>query len=572
MVRPVVLEEMKQRYDAVVAARDAVIAERDALSVQLSVIRKRYDALMHEYEKLRRALVGPKRESLRASEAQLTLLGILEALGRFSDGDEAAAIEAEKAIQRAKDLLEGEQKTRKPHGRRKLSLEDLPVERVVIEPPEREAVGGERLEWVADEVTEYIEHRPSSKVRVQLVYPKYVDPDVARVCEEPTTLGAPLAAAPIPSTTRRFVIAERVELPVPRCLAGPGLLAHVLVSKYGDHIPMHRQERILARDGLRVSRSTLCDWARASTTLLSRIVDAMWDDARENAPYLLTDATGILIQQKDRCRRGHFYVVVVPQEHVLFRFTTKNDGESVAAVLQGFSGYIHADASQVYHELYRREDLVEVGCWAHARRKFFDALAADAERALMGIGYISRLYDAQRATWDAKAGVADNDKRAALARPILAAFYRWVREQLRVAPDGSPIKEALGYVRNQREVLLRFLDDGRLRLDNNPAELELRRLVVGRKNWLFCGSDYGAEWAATAVSLIASCEVHGIEPWAYLRDVLTLLPAWDQTKVLELSPSRWRETVARPPTAALLRHLDPLRRAESAPADATPVT
>ncbi len=173
--------------------------------------------------------------------------------------------------------------------------------------------------------------------------------------------------------------------------------------------------------------------------------------------------------------------------------------------------------------------------------------------------------------WDAKRGAADVDKRRRLARPILLALLRWVRRELRVVDEGSPIAKALGYVRNQRAALLRFLNDGRLRLDNNPAELELRRLVVGRKNWLFCGSDSGATWAATAVSLIASCEMHGVEPWAYLRDVLTLLPAWDQTRVIELAPHRWGATAARPETQALLDERDPLRRADKgSPAQATP--
>ncbi len=565
------LDELRRQYEAVVVERDAAVVERDELSGRVSQLTRRYDGLLHEYDKLKKSLLGPKRESVRANEAQLTLLGVLEALGRLQGGDDSAGDDAQDALARARELLKGhtkQPKKRNKHGRRKLSLEDLPVHRLVIEPPERLAPGGERLKRVGEEVTEYVEHTPASKVRMQIVRPKYVDPDVVRRSEEPSVVGAPLSAAARP---KRFVIAELPQLPVPRCLAGPGLLAHSLVSKYGDHIPMHRQERIFKREGLSVSRSTLCDWARASTDLLSRVVEAMHTDARDNASYVLTDATGVLVLDKDRCRRGHFYVVIAPKQHVLFRFTTKNDGDTVAKLLKGFSGHIHADASSVYHELYANEDLVEVGCWAHARRKFFEALATDPERALTGIGFISRLYDAQRATWNVKTGVADADKRAELARPVLRPFLRWVGAQLDVVTEHTPISRALGYVRNQLRPLLRFLKDGRLRLDNNPAELELRRLVIGRKNWMFAGSDYGAEWAATAVSLIASCDMHDIEPWAYLRDVLTLLPEWDQTKVLQLSPKHWPETAARPQTQALLDELDLFRRAErQPPAQATP--
>lgn len=314
---------------------------------------------------------------------------------------------------------------------------------------------------------------------------------------------------------------------------------------------------------LSARRSAWPRWVQASTALLSHVVEAMWRDAKENASYSIVDATGVLVQAKDRCKRAHFYVVVVPKEHVLFRFTRTNDGESVAELLADFRGYLHADAATVYHELYRRElgHLAEVGCWAHARRKFFEALSYDRDRALMGIGFISHLYDAHREALDEKSGEADRAKRAAAARPVLAELLSWVRHEIRVVPESTPIHAALGYIVRQRRALLRFLDDGRIRLDTNPAELALRREVVGRKNWLFVGSDEGARWNTTTVSLVASCQLHGIEPWAYLRDVLTLLPSWPQSRVLELSPKHWKTTFAAPETQERLAELRLLDRA-----------
>lgn len=450
------VDELKRRYAEVLAERDRLVDERDRL-------KKRYDKLLLEYERLRRRLLGPTKERVAPPEAQLSLLGVLEALGRLEAGDEGAAAEAEALLEEARASLppppSPAKKSKKKHGRRDLSLEDLPVERIVLEPVERMAEGGELLEKIGEEVTEYLDRRPASMVRVQIVRPKYKLPE---------------ATSTTADEERRtsIAIADVPELPIPRCMAGPGLLAHVLVSKYADHIPLHRQESIFRREGIRISRSTLCDWVQASTSLLSRIVEAMWDDARKNAAYSITDATGVLVLEKDRCRRAHFYVVVVPQEHVLFRFTTKNDGETVAKLLEGFSGYVHADAASVYHELYRRDSaVVEVGCWAHARRKFFEALEKDRDRALAGIGFISLLYDAHRDALDDKTGIADKDKRARAARPILARLFRWMRSELRSLPDDAPIREALGYLRNQRRALTRFLDDGRLRLDTNPAEL-----------------------------------------------------------------------------------------------------
>lgn len=540
----------------------ALLAEKNALAATIASLKKAYDKLLFDHDLLKRQTIGPKAERVRHEEAQTSILDLLAAIGRLQAGDGSAAEDAQKALEAAQDALNGEEeretdeeeekkKKKKPraspHGRRKLSLEDLPLRRIVLEPAERFAPGGELLAKIGEEVTRLIDRQPASIVVLEVVRPKYKTPDAtlpsaALDASVAPRHGAPLGRAPIPE---RIVIAEMPDRAIPRAMAEPGLLAHILVSKFADHIPLHRQEVIFKREGFRIARSTLGEWVEASTTLLGHVFDAMWKDAKENASYSIVDATGVLVQAKDECKRAHFYVVVVPQEHVLFRFTRTNDGATVASLFANFKGFIHADASTVYHELYRRElgHLVEVGCWAHARRKFFDALTRDRERGLMGIGFISHLYDAHRASMDVN-GIVDKDKRAALARPILARFLSWVRREFHAAQESTPIHAALGYVVRQRRALLRFLDDARLRLDTNPAELQLRKEVVGRKNWLFVGSDDGASWNTITVSLIASCQMHGIEPWAYLRDLLTLLPSWPRSRVLELSPKNWIATLA----------------------------
>jgi transposase len=530
---------------------DTLRAELVAKNAAIDALKKAYDKLLFDYELLKRQTIGPKAERVRHEEAQLPLLELLAAIGRLQAGDDDAVVDAQKAADDAQAALDGTtQKKPKnngaPHGRRKLALEDLPVRRVVIEPLERIAPGGEHLEKIGEEVTRLVDRTPASMVVLEVVRPKY---------------------AATSSTPSAPVIAEMPERAIPRAMAEPGLLAHILVSKFADHIPLHRQEGIFKREGFRIARSTLGEWVDASTSLLGHVFDAMWTDAKENSTYAIVDATGVLVQAKDECKRAHFYVVVVPKEHVLFRFTRKNDGPTVAALLADFKGHIHADASSVYHELYRREleHLAEVGCWSHARRRFFDALSRDRDRALMGIGFISHLYDAQRATFDEKTGTADTDKRAILARPILARLFNWARREFRVVEENTPIHEALGYLVRQRRALVRFLEDGRIRLDTNPAELELRKEVVGRKNWIFLGSDDGARWNTVTVSLVASCQMHAIEPWAYLRDVLTLLPSWPKQRVLELAPKNWPSTLARPETQERLAELRLIDRA--APVD-----
>jgi transposase len=327
------------------------------------------------------------------------------------------------------------------------------------------------------------------------------------------------------------------------------LIAHVITQKFADHLPLHRQQQIFKRHRVHLPRSTLANLVQGGTALLACIVDAMWQHAREHAVWLAIDATGVLVLAAEQCRRGHFWVVIAQRDHVLFRYTKKHDGSVPAEMLAGFSGYVIADASSVYHELYRQEPgIIEVCCWAHGRRMWFEALAADRERALVGIGFIGLLYDAHKVATDPVSGITDTHKRRALAEPVLTRLYQWIKQERPRLVDESPIAKAINYLVNHREPLSRFLDDGRLRLDNNLSELELRRQVVGRANWTFCGSDDGAEWNAIATSLIASCKLHDIEPWAYLRDVLTLLPSWPSRDVLQLAPKFWNETRQHPQT------------------------
>jgi len=518
-------------------------------------LRKLHDGLTLALARMQRQLFGQKAERVPTADTQLPLLEILRALGRLPPEAPIAEASASAAV-----VPEKEKKKVTPHGRRKLSEEDLPVERLVIEPPERQLAGGEALVRIGEEVSHHVDYRPSSLVRVEVVRPKYLRPE---------DVGTSAASAPLRLVETdgdelaplvKVLMAQLPTLPLMRCLAGAGLLAIILVQKYADHLPLHRQVRIFRRQGFRLASSTMSDFVGGAVGLLALIVDAMWKQSRETAAIILTDGTGVLILQKEKCRRGHFYVFIDVGRHVIFRYLKTNDGPSVADELAGYSGLLQSDASSVYHELLRREPgITECGCWAHGRRHLFDALLSDRVRALVGIGFISKLYDADR---DARGtdGMLDAIKRKALAQPVLDDLQKWVRQERQLVDAGTAIELALGYLERQWVPLTRFLDDARIRLDNNPSELELRHEAVGRKNWLFCATDNGAEWNATVVSLIASCRMHDIEPWAYLRDVLTLLPVWLKSQVIELAPAYWRATLARPETQRLLAELSLLGR------------
>jgi transposase len=564
--------QFQARLVALERERDALRARAEKAEHERNEFRKLYLLVTYELERLKRQLFGKKAETVDPAQVQLAFGPVLQALERARGGGLAEAEAVESELSKLRERAEAEVTRRKaqkkpptPHGRRDLSLEDLPVETIVIEPPERILAGGEALVKIGEEVAEHIDRRPASMVRVRVIRPKYKRQD--EVAGEP-----PAVAAPRQSDKPAIIIAPLPERPIPRGIAGPGLLAHVLVSKYADHLPLHRQEKIFRREGLRLPRSTLCGFVQGSVALLGRIVEAMWEDARRNARWVCIDATGVLVLAREQCRRNHFWVVVAEREHVLFRFTKTHDGLVPAELLKGFHGYVLADASAVYHELYRREAAItEVGCWAHARRRAFDALSTDEPRALVLIGFIGLLYDAHMLATDPKTGVTNGARRKADAAPVIDKLFAWIADERPKVDDDAPIAKAMNYVVNHQVHLTRFLHDGLLRLDNNLAEAELRREKVGGNNWLYCGSDDGAHWNAVVVSLVASCQLHGIEPWAYLRDLLTLLPSWPAKRVLALSPKHWNETRQQPQTQQLLASLRLLGRNDASHAqEATP--
>ncbi|PCC72501.1 Transposase [Nannocystis exedens] len=389
-------------------------------------------------------------------------------------------------------------------------------------PPEVQQEGLAAFKRIGEEISEVIERRPESLVVVRLVRPKFV-----RIVED--------LADPSP-----VKIAEPPERPIERGLAGPGMLADTIVRRWQDHTPLHRQESIYARDGLELSRSTICGWHEQLADLVEPLVEAMLRDALQ-APYLCTDATGVLVRAEEQCQRAHFWVLVAPERHVLYRFSHKHDSAAVDRFLAGYKGYLVADAHSVYDHLYDTGNVVEVACWAHARRYFFKALSSDPERAERGLALIKGLFRVERSIKTAPRKKREETRREK-SRPIVDAFFAWCDEQAADVLDETPIARAIRYAQNQRTALTRFLVDGRLPLDNNVSERNLRREVLGRKNWLFLGSDEGARTNTLFVSLLASCQLHGIEPWAYLRDLFCVLPSWPKSRVLELAPASWKQT------------------------------
>jgi transposase len=527
--------------DTAILERDTAILERDTAILEKEKLRELYQKTLELCRKLEKGLIGQKRERVTDDEAQLRLLmlGLVQ--------EQAAAAEASDETDTSKKD-EGKSdsapsdKRGKPTGR-KLLPEHLP--RVDIEelPEEVKRLGLDAFVRISETVSEVIERRPASLVVVRVHRPKFVlkgrDRADAAVVEQ---------AAPL-------------ELPIERGLAGPGLLADTIVRRWQDHLPAHRLEGIYARDGLELARATICGWHMELAELAAPLVDAMWKDAL-GSPVLCTDATGVLVQDKEKCRRGHFWVVIAPNRHVLFRYSAKHNGQAVDRLVAGYKGYLVADAHAVYDHIFADGQIVEVSCWAHARRYFYKALLTDPERAKSALAMIQALFkiegDLAKASPSARASA-----RVLRSKPIVERFFAWCDAEVDNVLDESPIAAAIGYARNQRLGLQRFVSDGRLPLHNNHSELALRREAIGRKNWLFVGSDDGGQTNATFVTLLASCQLHGLEPWAYLRDLLCLLPSWPKSRVLELSPLHWKQTAQQPDTQQRLA-ANPFRTVTSA--------
>jgi transposase len=469
-----------------------------------------YEQLREDYEKLKRGLLGQKAERVTPDERQLTL-ALLETLLEQHGAAELVKTKAVRAHERAT-----------PRGRQPLP-DHLPRVDVELIPHEVQQAGLENFRRIGEEVSEVLERRRAASVVVRVIRPKFVAKDTPR-------------QGPV-----QVLIGDPADLPILRGRAGPGMLADTVVRRWQDHQPLHRLERIYARDGLPLARSTICGWHAELADLARPIVEAMRAEALQQ-PDLCADATGVLVQAPATCRHGHFWVLIAPELHVLFRYSARHDKQAVDGLLPGYAGVLVADAHSVYDHLFADGRVQEAGCWSHLRRYWFKTLGSEPEKAREALAMIGALFAVERSLGDAPPA-RRLAVRHATSRPLVQQFFDWCAGLAGTALDGTPLAQALGYATNHREAFERFLADGRLPMHNNWSEQQLRRQVIGRRNWVFVGSDDGAEVNTVFVSLLASCGLHHVQPWTYLRDLFCLLPSWPRRRVLELAPAYWTRTV-----------------------------
>jgi transposase len=433
------------------------------------------------------------------------------------------------------ELIEQEIKSEVPIAPKKTVVErqrlvlpkGLPEQRIEIDLPEAEKVAadGTPLKRIGEEVTVKLAFKPAVFVKKLLVRPKYADP------RQPE---AGVRCAKLPTQL------------IDGSLLDASLGAHLLVSKYADHLPLFRVEEIYQRGGITIPRSTLSDWVIALSQWLKPLVLRMHAALMQQS-VIHVDETVLPLQSVGRTisARAWAYVGRDPAI-VLYDFTTTKHGEHVRQFLKPWpGGWLQADAASNYDQLFdKRPEIKEVGCWAHARRKFFDIAALadkNGQRVLAheALERISQLFELER---EAKT-LSDEDRRdlrKKRAGPLIDALHDWFEEKLAELLPRSPTAGAISYALKRWKVFTRYLDDGRIAIDNNAAERALREIAVGRKNWLFAGSERGGEACAIATSLIETAKAHGHDPLAYLTDVLERLPTTLNRDIESLLPMNWK--------------------------------
>lgn len=496
-----------------VAQLKTILIERETTIAQLAA---QLESLQQQFLALRRAHFGTKSEQL-AGQAEL----FAEPVSLPVPPVQTETISYE----------------RERRGRPALP-KDLPRVRLEYDLTEAEKAAFDDLVRIGEEQSETLDYIPAKLQVIEHVRAKY-------------------AATRKTDGARTVVAAAMPPAPLPKSNASANLLSHVLVAKYADHLPLNRIEGIFRRQGVELARSTLCDWVLGSTELLAVLYEALRAHVLA-APKIHADDTLMPLQERSRNRtvqarlwaylgagsmldeRGQW---VGHPAAVFYEFTDNRRGEHVSRMLRDYSGYLQADAYAGFNALYAGGRILEVGCWAHARRKFFEIAEAAPKdtrtSAHEALDWIGRLYRVEAEIRD-KPPDAKQRLRQEQSLPVLTGLRAWLEGTLRAVLPRSPTAGAIGYTIGNWSALTRYIESGILDIDNNACERAMRPVALGRKNWLFAGSDRGGRAAAIAFSLIQSCKLHGVEPFAYLADVLRRLPDHPINRVAELLPFRWQ--------------------------------
>jgi transposase len=491
--------EQLQAKDEQLLRKDEQLASRQAEIEQLKLL----------IAKLRRMQFGRKSEKVERQIEQLQL--------RLDELEARQAEQIASAPTAALDRSSASKPVRRP------LPEQLPREIRKILPKQTACPDcGGKLKPLGEDVSEVLEWVPASFKVIRQVRPKLA----CGRCD-------------------KIVQAEAPSRPIARGLAGPGLLAHVLVSKYCHHLPLYRQQEIYECEGVELDRATLANWVGGASALLQPLVEALRRHVM-SATKLHADDTPVpvLAPGLGKTKLGRLWTYVRDDRPagdqtppaVWFAYTPDRKGEHPQAHLGDFSGMLQADAYAGFDPLYKSGRIQEAACWAHVRRKFYDLYLAHqspvAQEALRRIGELYAIEGDIRGRQPEERQQVRHER----SRPLLESLKQWLEEILVKLSKKSDTAQAVRYALGRWEALLRYADDGRLEMDNNAAERALRVVALGRKNYLFAGSDRGGERAAAIYSLIGTAKLNGMDPEVYLRDVLSRIGDHPINRIEELLP------------------------------------
>jgi transposase len=553
--------------DGLLASLQAEIAQiRIDMRLQAERLMATIERLREENQILRRRLYGNRTERGNTSEAQLAFADLLLVEKDLQEQLDRARAMA-KSIDKEHDDGAGggddssKSKKKSPRGRRDLSQSTLMRVEVEIDDPSLEG----KYPREGFDISYQLMKRPSVFAVLVKKTVKYKVDNAAGT--------STLSAGQVPSLFERGLL-------------HPSAVAAIVVDKFSKGVPLYRQEQHILEADASIDRGMMSRYVdEAGNAFGATVVNAMWKDAVANAGVISTDATGALIQPepseqdkaarnakrkrlfkratKRACKKGHFFTAVVDESAVLFRYVPSHTQAVVAEIFGEFRGYLQADAHHVYNVLERPpprnagdqdNDKVDesstknariklVGCWAHARRYFFEAALCRHSVGVQGLQRIAAIYVIDRAVMK-----LPREKRTSLrqekVRPLMDELFSWAEKAQADGPR-SLAEKALGYITRQKSELLTVLENPDVPLDNTRAERHLRKIVVGRKNWLFYGSDTHAEGAAAIFSLLATCRLHRVEPHPYFEELMRVLPFWPAHRYLELAPQNWTNTRAR---------------------------
>ena len=457
--------------------------------------------LQEQVKSLRDRLFGRKTEKTPRDDGQMSLFDI----------SDPVVSEAPEEVTIAEHI-------RKKRGRKPLP-ESLPRVDVVHEltEQERQCSCGHLKSHIGQEVSEQLDYIPAKVQVIRNIRYKYACKNCEGVDDEGPTVS----------------IARMPEQMIPKSISTPGLLAHILTAKFADALPFYRQEKQFSRIGVELPRSTMCNWAMKTASACDIVINMM-QDAVLKSPVINIDETTVQVLKESGRIKSYMWVFkgnVRGKPVILYQYHPSRSGDVAATFLKTYKGIVQTDGYSGYNFLDSKEDIIHVGCWVHARRKFKEVTKATGNKknisgnAVTALNYISKLYKIEKKA--RQKGLSPNqlyDQRQSQAIPILNEFKKWIDARVVKVPPKSLLGKAIHYTLNEWSRLIRYTEDGRIGPDNNAVENAIRPFVVGRKNWLFSCTPEGAHASAAIYSLIETCKANGLDPYWYLKYLFENLP------------------------------------------------